>query len=158
MGCSKLTLKWLHQNILHKGCDSKIEGCIADKFSRCLGDEKLQNKYFKKIQKSWVAERCKTKKTSRKQKKNKKTNFPEVLEMEEVRQETQNIGFLVFPRFFDFSLRGPPQRVLEYWYYWLIHHLTLYFFGSHFLHCILHSLLYLYLNLEQLITIHSTIS
>jgi len=26
-----LTLKWLHQNILHKGCDSKIEGCIADK-------------------------------------------------------------------------------------------------------------------------------
>jgi hypothetical protein len=110
------------------------------------------------------------------------------LEMEEVRQETQNIVFfvffgffgfskvfwlfskgpspksfqilvfLVFLRFFDFSLRGPPQRALEYWCYWLIHHLTLYFFGSHFLHCTLHSLLYLYLNLEQLITIHSTIS
>jgi len=74
------------------------------KFSRCLGDEKLQNKYFKKKnQKSWVAERCKTKKTSRKPKKNKKNNFPEVLEMEEVRQETQNIVFFCFFSFFDFS-------------------------------------------------------
>jgi hypothetical protein len=45
------------------------------KFSRCLGDEKLQNKYLKKktiFQKSWVAERCKTKKLRENQKKQKK--------------------------------------------------------------------------------------
>ena len=78
------------------------------KFSRCLGDEKLQNKYFKKNkfpevlgsrkmqnQKNFE----KTKKTNKKTKK--KNIFPEVLEMEEVRQETQNIVFfLVFLVFF----------------------------------------------------------
>jgi hypothetical protein len=75
------------------------------KFSRCLGDEKLQNKYLKKktiFQKSWVAERCKTKKLRENQKKQ-KNNFPEVLEMEEVRQETQNIVFFGFFGFFGFS-------------------------------------------------------
>ena len=52
-----------------------------------------------------------------KTKKKQKNNFPEVLEMEEVRQETQNIVFFVFPRFFDFSLRGPPQRVSKYCFF-----------------------------------------
>ena len=53
-----------------------------------------------------------------KTKKKQKNNFPEVLEMEEVRQETQDIVFLVFPRFFDFSLRGPPQRVSKFCFFW----------------------------------------
>ena len=143
------------------------------------------------FQKSWVAERCKTKKTSRKPKKTKKTIFQRSWKWKRLGKRLKILFFFVFfgfskvfwlfskgpspksfqilfflvflfflffLRFFDFSLRGPPQRALEYWCYWLIHHLTLYFFGSHFLHCTLHSLLYLYLNLEQLITIHSTIS
>ena len=88
------------------------------KFSRCLGDEKLQNNYFKKtiFQKSWVAERCKTKKTSRKPKKTKKNNFPEVLEMEEVRQETQNIvffGFFGFSKVFWLFSKGPSPKSFQ---------------------------------------------
>ena len=72
-------------------------------FPEVLGSRKMQNQ-----------------KNFEKTKKKQKNNFPEVLEMEEVRQETQNIVFfvfLVFPRFFDFSLRGPPQRVSKYCFF-----------------------------------------
>ena len=72
------------------------------KYPEVLGSSKMQNQ--KNLEKTH-------------KKKTKKNNFPEVLEMEEVRQESQNIVFCVFfdfPRFLDFSIRGPPHRVLEY--------------------------------------------
>ena len=112
--CSELTLEWLHHNIVYKGSDSKIEGCIADKV---LGSRKVHTS--KNLEK--------TKKIKKKKKKNKKqkTNFPEVLEMEEVRQESQNIFFFFvflvffvgFSTVFDFSLKGLPQRVSKYFFF-----------------------------------------
>ena len=115
-------VNWRLNGFIKTFCTKDVTARSKDasqiKFSRCLGDEKLQNKYFfKKKQKSWVAERCKTKKTSRKQKK--KNNFPEVLEMEEVRQETQNIVCFGFSSFFDFSKvfwlfsKGPSPKSFQ---------------------------------------------
>ena len=112
-------VNWRLNGFIKTFCTKDVAARSKDasqiKFSRCLGDEKLQNKYLKKtiFQKSWVAERCKTKKTSRKPKKN---NFPEVLEMEEVRQETQNIVFLfflVFLRVFWLFSKGPSPKSLR---------------------------------------------
>ena len=57
--CSELTLEWLHHNIVYKGSDSKIEGCIADKV---LGSRKVHTS--KNLEK--------TKKIKKKQKKKKK--------------------------------------------------------------------------------------
>ena len=74
-------VNWRLNGFIKTFCTKDVTARSKDasqiKFSRCLGDEKLQNKYLKKtiFQKSWVAERCKTKKTSRKPKKNKKTIF-----------------------------------------------------------------------------------
>ena len=95
-------VNWRLNGFIKTFCTKDVTARSKDasqiKFSRCLGDEKLQNKYLKKNNFPEVlgSRKMQNQKNFEKTKKNKKNNFPEVLEMEEVRQETQNIGFFFF--------------------------------------------------------------
>ena len=111
--CSELTLEWLHHNIVYKGSDSKIEGCIADKV---LGSRKVHTS--KNLEK--------TKKIKKKQKKtkNKKLIFQRSWKWKRLGKSLKILffffcffGFFVgFSTVFDFSLKGLPQRVSKYFF------------------------------------------
>ena len=112
--CSELTLEWLHHNIVYKGSDSKIEGCIADKV---LGSRKVHTS--KNLEK--------TKKIKKKQKKtkNKKLIFQRSWKWKRLGKSLKILFFFFvflvffvgFSTVFDFSLKGLPQRVSKYFFF-----------------------------------------